>query len=52
MVVVVSGPILLLLLAIAIALIIWLAGRVRVHAFLVLLFASFFIGVFSGMGLL
>jgi len=47
----VPGPVLLLLLVIAIALIVWLSGKVRIHAFLVLLFAAFFVGIFSGMGL-
>ncbi len=47
----VPGPILMLLLVIAVALIIWLTGKVRVHAFLVLLAAAFLVGVFSGMGL-
>jgi len=47
----VSGPILLLLLAIAVALIIVFAGKYKVHAFLVLLGAAYFVGVLSGMGL-
>ncbi|MDK2853113.1 MAG: gluconate:H+ symporter, GntP family [Thermococcaceae archaeon] len=47
----VSGPILLLLLAIAVALIIVFTGKYKVHAFLVLLGAAYFVGVLSGMGL-
>ena len=47
----ISGPLLLLLLAIAIALIIVFTGKYRIHAFLVLLAAAYFVGIFSGLGL-
>ena len=47
----VPGPILLIMLAISIGLIMLLAGKYRVHAFLVLLAAAYFIGVFSGLGI-
>lgn len=47
----ISGPILLVLLAIAVGLIIVFTGKYRVHAFLVLLGAAYFVGIFSGMGL-
>ncbi|ADT83789.1 D-glycerate transporter [Thermococcus barophilus MP] len=47
----VPGSILLLLLAIAVGLIILFTGKYRVHAFLVLLAAAYFVGIFSGLGL-
>jgi len=47
----VPGPVLLILLALAIGLIMFLAGKYRVHAFLVLLAAAYFIGVTSGLGI-
>ncbi|NJD98217.1 GntP family permease [Thermococcus sp. LS1] len=47
----VSGQILLLLLAISVGLIVLFTGKYKVHAFLVLLGAAYFVGIFSGLGL-
>ncbi len=45
----VQGPLLLLILLIAVAIIVILISRLKVHAFLALLAASFFVGLASGM---
>lgn len=47
----VPGPILLVLLAVTIVLVIVLAGKYKVNAFLVLLGAAYIVGIFSGIGL-
>lgn len=49
--VMVPGWALGLILVIAIALILWLAAKVKIHAFFVLLLAAYFVGISSGMGL-
>jgi GntP family gluconate:H+ symporter len=48
----VQGPMLLVILAVAIAFIIFMTAKVNLHAFLVLLLASFGVGIFSGMPLI
>ncbi len=45
----VQGPMLLVILAIAIVMIVVLISRFKVHAFLALLLASFFVGLATGM---
>lgn len=45
----VQGPMLLVILVIAIVMIVVLISRLKVHAFLALLFASFFVGLAAGM---
>lgn len=45
----VQGPMLLVILAIAIVMIVVLISRLKVHAFLALLLASFFVGMAAGM---
>lgn len=45
----VQGPMLLVILAIAIVMIVVLISRFKVHAFLALLLASFFVGIAAGM---
>jgi len=45
----VQGPMLLVILAIAIVMIVVLISRLKVHAFLALLLASFFVGIAAGM---
>ena len=45
----VQGPMLLVILALAIIMIVVLISRFKVHAFLALLFASFFVGLAAGM---
>ena len=45
----VQGPLLLVILVIAIVMIVVLISRFKVHAFLALLFASFFVGLAAGM---
>ena len=45
----VQGPMLLVILLIAIVMIVALISRFKVHAFLALLFASFFVGLAAGM---
>lgn len=48
----VQGPMLLVILVAAIAFIIFMTAKVNLHAFLVLLLASFGVGIFSGMPLI
>jgi GntP family gluconate:H+ symporter len=48
----VQGPMLLVILAVAIIFIIFMTAKVNLHAFLVLLLASFGVGIFSGMSLI
>ncbi|RAK12679.1 putative D-glycerate permease [Halanaerobium saccharolyticum] len=48
----VQGPMLLVILTAAIAFIIFMTAKVNLHAFLVLLLASFGVGIFSGMPLI
>ncbi|SDH74530.1 GntP family permease [Halanaerobium congolense] len=48
----VQGPMLLVILAVAIVFIIFMTAKVNLHAFLVLLLASFGVGIFSGMSLI
>ncbi len=48
----VSGPVLLVILVIAILFIIYMTARIKMHAFLVLLLAAFGVGILSGMPLL
>lgn len=48
----VQGPMLLVILAVAIGFIIYMTAKVNLHAFLVLLLASFGVGILSGMPLI